>query len=137
METTRATGTFDVQIKPLAAYNAADPTLARMSIDKQIHGDLEATTKGEMLSAGTAVKGSAGYVAIERVAGSLNGRKGSFVLQHSATMNRGVPTLVVDVVPDSGTDQLVGITGHFAIVIDGGRHSYEFDYALPVTDRTP
>ena len=101
-----------------------------MSIDKQFHGDLEAVSKGEMLSAMTEVKGSAGYVAIERVTGSLHGRKGSFVLQHSGTMNRGSATLSVTVVPDSGTGQLVGLAGKMAIVIEAGKHSYELEYTV-------
>lgn len=133
--TTRATGPFDVKLNPLPAYETApEAMLARMSIDKQFRGDLEATSKGEMLSAGTSVKGSAGYVAIERVTGTLNGRRGSFVLQHNGTMNRGAPQLTVTVVPDSGTDQLVGLSGTMAIVIaPGGKHSYEFDYTLPAS----
>src|ERR1700742_3392456 len=94
--------------------------LARMSIDKQFEGDLEATSKGEMLAAGTAVKGSAGYVAIERVTGRLPCREGSFVLQHSATMNRGQPSLTITVVPDSGTNQLTGLTGKMMIEITDG-----------------
>jgi hypothetical protein len=104
-----------------------------MSLDKQFHGDLEATSKGEMIATQTDVKGSAGYVAMERVTGTLAGRKGSFVLQHSATMNRGVPELSITVVPDSGTDELTGLTGkmNIIIIIAAGKHSYEFDYALP------
>jgi hypothetical protein len=102
-----------------------------MSIDKKFHGDLEATSKGEMMSAATAVKGSAGYVAMEQVTGKLNGRSGSFILQHSATMNRGVPQLSITVVPDSGTDQLVGLTGTMNIIITEGKHSYDFEYTLP------
>ena len=102
-----------------------------MSIDKQFHGDLEATSKGEMMTAATAVKGSAGYVAMEQVTGKLNGRSGSFILQHSATMNRGVPQLSITVVPDSGTDQLVGLTGTMNIIITDGKHSYDFEYTLP------
>lgn len=131
--TARATGTFDVQIKPLGAYNSSDLTLGRMSIDKQLHGDLEGTSKGEMLSAGSNVKDSGGYVAMERVTGSLNGRTGSFVFQHSATMTHGVPSLSVTIVPDTGTGELAGITGDFKIIIDGGKHSYEFDYSLPAS----
>ena len=129
---TRATGTFDVKLQPqpLSDPNPA-PTLARLSIDKQFHGDLEASSKGEMLSAGTAVTGSAGYVAIERVSGALGGRTGTFVLQHSATMTRGEPQLSIMVVPDSGTEELTGLSGRMNIIISGGRHSYEFDYALP------
>ena len=101
-----------------------------MSIDKQFRGDLEATSKGEMLTAGTDVKGSAGYVAIEHVSGLLHGRSGGFVLQHSGTMTRGVPQLSVTVVPDSGTDQLVGLAGEMTINIADGKHSYAFEYTL-------
>lgn len=126
-----ATGTFDVKMSPLSSYNTDDAMLARMSIDKQLHGDLEATSKGEMLSAGTSVKNSAGYVAIERVTGTLNGRVGSFVLQHSAKMNRGDASMDINVVPDSGTGDLGGISGSFTIIIEAGKHSYEFDYMLP------
>ena len=129
--TTRATGTFDVTLNPLDTYDKADDSpMRRMSIDKQFHGDLEATSKGEMLSAGTAVKTSAGYVAIEHVSGTLSGRKGTFVLQHSGTMNRGTPLLSVTVVPDSGTGDLAGLSGKMAIIIEGGKHSYEFDYTI-------
>lgn len=129
--TTHAKGTFEVKVIPLAEDKSEGSTLGRMSIDKQFRGDLEGTSKGEMLSAGTSVKGSAGYVAIERVSGTLNGRKGTFVLQHTGTMNRGTPSLSVDVVPDSGTDQLSGITGTLTIIIADGKHSYEFEYSLP------
>jgi hypothetical protein len=104
-----------------------------MSIDKQFHGDLEATSKGQMLSAVTAVKGSAGYVAIERVSGTLHGRSGTFVLQHSGTMTRGAPQQSVTVVPDSGTGQLVGLAGKMTINITDGKHSYEFEYSLAET----
>ena len=126
--TRKARGTFEVKLTPQAMHS---PDLGRMTIDKEIHGDLEAVTAGEMLSAMTAVKGSAGYVAMELVKGTLHGRKGSFVLQHSATMNRGVPDLAVVVVPDSGTEGLTGLTGRFNIIIEGSRHSYEFEYTLP------
>jgi hypothetical protein len=131
--TTRATGPFDVKLNPLTAYDTTPgSTLGRFSLDKQYHGDLEATAKGEMLSAGTSMKNSAGYVAIERVTGTLHGRRGEFVLQHSGTMNRGAPHLTVSVVPDSGTDQLVGLTGSLSInIAPDGKHSYEFDYTLP------
>jgi hypothetical protein len=125
---THATGTFEVKLAPLATDAAG---LGRMSIDKQFHGDLEASSKGEMLSAMSEVKGSAGYVAIERVTGTLGGRKGSFVLQHSGTMNRGAASLSVTVVPDSGTGELAGLSGKMAILIEGGKHSYEFEYTLP------
>ena len=126
----RATGPFEVKINPLEAYNRdAGAPLGRMSIDKQFHGDLEGTSRGEMLTAMSAVKGSAGYVAIERVTGTLAGRGGTFVLQHSSTMTRGEPRQNVFVVPDSGTDGLTGLSGTMTIVIaPGGAHSYEFDY---------
>ena len=106
--------------------------LGRMSLDKTFSGDLQGTGKGEMLMAGTEIKGSAGYVAIERVTGTLNGRTGTFVLQHTGTMNRGAPQLSVTVVPDSGTGQLSGLSGTLNIIIAGGKHSYAFDYSLPV-----
>jgi hypothetical protein len=129
--TLRATGPFDVKITPQANNDTGDgASMGRMSIDKQFHGDLEGTSKGEMLTGMTAVKGSAGYVAIERVTGTLNGRAGSFVLQHSGTMTRGAPSLRVTVIPDSGTGDLAGITGQMNVVIEGGKHSYEFDYAF-------
>ena len=130
---THATGTFDVKLIPQSDGKPEDSPIGRMLIDKQIHGDLEATSKGQMLAFSTEVKGSAGYVAMERVTGTLHGRTGSFVLQHSATMNRGVPQLSITVVPDSGTGQLVGITGKFDIQIAEGKHSYTFDYTLPET----
>lgn len=134
MTTTRASGLFEVKLNPLAAYNTDESALlARMSIDKKFHGDLEATSKGEMLTAGSAVKGSATYVAIERVTGMLHRRTGAFSLHHNGTMNRGAPQLAVSVVPDSGTGQLVGLTGTMSIDISGGKHSYTFDYALPGT----
>jgi hypothetical protein len=127
-----ARGTFEVKLTPQPADDAgADAAVGRMSIDKQFHGDLEGTSKGQMLSAMGSVKGSAGYVAMEKVTGTLHGRGGSFVLQHSGTMNRGVPQLLVTVVPDSGTDQLAGLTGTLAIIIDSGKHSYDFEYSLP------
>jgi Protein of unknown function (DUF3224) len=127
----KAAGMFDVKINPLPPYNtSADAKLARMSIDKQFHGDLEATGQGEMLSAGTDTKGSAGYVAIERVTGTLNGRSGAFVLQHNATMTRGAPYLNIVVVPDSGTGELTGLSGTMHIIIDKGKHSYEFQYTM-------
>ncbi len=129
--TTHATGTFDVKLNPLEAYDKTEgTTLGRMSIDKQFHGDLEATSKGEMLTGLTSVKSSAGYVAIERVTGTLAGRTGTFILQHTGIMSRGTPQLTVTVVPDSGTGQLVGLSGKMAIIIADGKHSYEFDYTL-------
>lgn len=128
----RAAGTFEVNLVPLPPDEKAAPAnIGRLSIDKQIHGDLEGTTKGEMMVAGTDVKGSAGYVAMERVTATLDGKKGTFVLQHSGIMNRGVPELSVTVVPDSGTGELVGLAGTFSVQIADGKHSYEFEYSLP------
>jgi hypothetical protein len=131
--TTHASGTFEVKLNPQKADNreAEIANLGRMSIDKQFHGDLEATSKGEMLSAVTEVKGSAGYVAMERVSGTLNGRSGAFIFQHSGTMRRRAPELSVTVVPDSGTAQLVGLAGKLTIRIADGEHFYDFDYTLP------
>jgi hypothetical protein len=127
-----AKGTFEVKLTPLAFEGeAAGSALGRMSIDKQIAGDLVGSSKGQMLSAFTGTQGSAGYVAIERVEGALAGRAGSFVLQHNATMNRGVPSLSVTVVPDSGTGALAGLAGDFKIIVADGKHIYEFSYALP------
>jgi hypothetical protein len=127
----RARGTFEVKLGPLATYHQAEGSLlGRMSIDKQFRGDLEASSQGEMLSAGTIVKGSAGYVAIERVAGRLQGREGMFVLQHSATLTRGAPQLNITVVPDSGTGELAGLAGRMTIAIADGNHSYEFEYTI-------
>jgi hypothetical protein len=130
MSTHRASGTFDVILTPVSPYNGDDPLLARMGIDKLFHGDLEATSKGEMLSAGSPVQGSAGYVAMEKVAGVLAGRAGTFVLQHSAMMTRGTPELSITVVPDSGTGELAGISGSMSVGIDAGKHSYGFDYSI-------
>ena len=127
--TTQARGTFEVKLNPLSAHHA-DAKLGRMSIDKQFHGDLEGTSQGEMLSAMTEVKGSAGYVAIERVSATLNGRHGTFVLQHNATMSRGEPSLNIIVVPDSGNGELAGLSGSMQIIIADGKHSYEFSYTL-------
>jgi hypothetical protein len=133
-EMTRATGAFDVTLKPLPMEEQPEgSTLGRMSIDKHFHGDLDGTSKGEMLSAGTSVKNSAGYVAIERVTGTLHGRSGSFALQHSGTMTRGAPELIITVVPDSGTGELVGLRGRMVINIADGKHSYEFEYTLTST----
>ena len=132
--TARASGTFEVKLSPLATADQAEGLpLGRMAIDKQFHGDLEATSNGEMLTAGTSVKGSAGYVAIERVTGTLHGRSGSFVLQHSGIMTRGAPQLTITVVPDSGTDELAGLAGRMTIEIDAGKHSYGFEYTLDET----
>ena len=127
--TTHASGTFEVKLVPQAGQTE-DTTVGRMTIDKQFHGDLEGTSKGEMLSAMGSVKGSAGYVAIEKVTGTLHGRSGTFVLQHTGTMTRGTPQLSVTVVPDYGTDQLTGLSGAMTIKIVEGKHFYEFEYAL-------
>jgi hypothetical protein len=129
--TSHASGTFEVKVTPQAPDAGADTGLGRMSLDKQFHGDLEATSKGQMLAAMSSVAGSGGYVAIERVTGTLKGRSGSFVLQHSGTMTRGVPQMTVGVVPDSGTGQLAGLAGAMTIKIADGKHSYEFEYTLP------
>jgi hypothetical protein len=127
-----ALGEFVVQLLPLATEGwAEDAKMGRMSINKTLSGDLVGTTVGQMLSAMTEVKGSAGYVAIEKVTGVLHGKQGSFVLQHTGTMNRGAPSLSVTVVPDSGTGELVGLSGTFNIIIAAGQHRYEFAYALP------
>jgi Protein of unknown function (DUF3224) len=129
---TIAKGTFDVKLTPQGTGDKADgSTLGRMSIDKHFRGDLEGVSKGEMLSATTETKGSAGYVAIERITGKLNGHSGSFVLQHNATMTRGEPYMNIIVVPDSGTGELAGITGKLTINIVDGKHFYDFEYALP------
>jgi hypothetical protein len=130
----KATGAFNVKIGSLTPYNTSeDAKLGRMSIDKQLNGDLEGSSQGEMLTAGTRTKGSAGYVAIERVTGKLNSRGGGFALQHNATMTRGAPYLNIVVIPDSGTGELAGIGGTMRIIIDKGNHSYEFEYSLPDT----
>ena len=128
-----AIGPFEVKIDPQAPDEKAGGTaIGRMLIDKKFHGDLEATSKGTMLAAGTGAKGSSGgYVALEIVTGTLKGRTGTFVLQHSATMTRGVPTLSITVVPDSGTGQLTGLAGKMNINITEGKHSYELEYTLP------
>jgi hypothetical protein len=125
----RASGTFDVKLTP--KDQGADAPVGAMTIDKEFHGDLAGTSKGQMLTASSSsVKDSAGYVAIEKVTGTLNGRRGTFYLQHSGTMTRGAGELTITVIPDSGTDQLVGLTGRMNIIISGGKHSYEFDYTL-------
>jgi hypothetical protein len=127
-----ATGEFDVKLLPLDAYaKSGDGThLGRMSIDKTFRGDLAATSQGEMLSAMTATKGSAGYVAIEQVRGHLQGREGAFVLQHSGILDRGKDRLVLEVVPDSGTGQLAGLSGRMTIRVEDGKHFYQLDYTL-------
>ncbi|MEP6484414.1 MAG: DUF3224 domain-containing protein [Rudaea sp.] len=126
-----AKGPFDVKLAPLEGYNKQ---LGRMSLDKQFHGDLEAVSQGEMLSFLDREKQSGGYVAIERVTGALGGKKGSFVFQHSSTMTRGKPAQNIIVVPDSGTDGLVGLSGAMVVnIADGGAHSYDFEYTFDET----
>lgn len=129
----RAAGTFEVSVNPEPSYEGLEGgiVLGRLSLSKQFAGDLQGSSVVQMLSAGTAVKGSAGYVAIERVVGTLAGRSGAFVLQHSGTMARGQATLTVSVVPDSGTDGLAGLDGRMTIDIVDGKHFYKFDYTLP------
>lgn len=127
----QVTGAFDVKVLPQPADPAAaGATIGRMLLDKKYHGPLDATGKGQMLAMRTAVDGSAGYVAMELVEGKLDGRSGSFVLQHSGTMNRGAALLVLGVVPDSGTGELAGLSGKMEIIITGGKHSYRFDYSV-------
>ena len=127
------TGEFNVSLKPLDAYaeGGAGVTLGRMSIDKVFTGTLDATSKGEMLSARTMVDGSAGYVAIEQVHGSLDGKLGSFVLQHYGTMSKGSDHLILEVIPDSATGELHGLTGEMEIRVEDGKHIYDFDFTLP------
>jgi hypothetical protein len=124
----RARGTFVVRVEPQPMHDNAEGSLGRMSIDKSFHGDLEAWSVGEMLTASTPVKGSAAYVALERVSGALHGRTGTFMLQHTGTMTRGAASLTISVVPDSGTGQLTHLVGTFRIEVSGGTHSYELDY---------
>jgi Protein of unknown function (DUF3224) len=121
-----ATGTFDVQLVP----EPSDEYVGRLGISKKFKGDLEAASAGQMLSTSTEVEGSAGYVAMERVSGTLGGRHGTFVLMHSGIMSRGSQHLAITVVPDSGTGELVGLSGSLAITIADGRHSYDFEYTL-------
>lgn len=128
----KVNGEFEVNLTPLDYTHPAKNgiSLGRMSIDKTFRGALEAESKGEMISAMTTTKGSAGYVAIEQVSGKLEGKSGSFVLQHFGTMKEGKDRLILEVVPDSGTDELKGISGKMAIKIENGKHFYEFEYKL-------
>jgi Protein of unknown function (DUF3224) len=126
-----ASGTFEVKMTPQAAIDGiGDPTVGRLAIDKRFQGDLDGTSKGEMLGTRTLVDGSAGYVAIERVTGTIHGRSGSFSLLHRGIMNRGNLEHSVTVIPDSGTGELASIAGTMTIKIDGGEHSYELEYSL-------
>ena len=127
--TQRATGTFEVKLNP--ENDGPDAPVGRMSIDKQFHGDLAGTSIGQMLmSSSPSVNGSAGYVAIEKVTATLHGRHGTFFLQHNGTMTRGVGELTINVIPDSGTDELIGLQGKMNIIIAEGKHAYEFEYEL-------
>lgn len=132
-ETMKASGTFAVKLKPEPVAEG----LGRMNIDKTFEGDLEGTSYGEMLSAMGSVQGSAGYVAMEVVKGKLNGKSGTFVLQHLGIMDRGEPSLNVTVVPDSGTGELVGLKGQMAIRIAEGKHYYDFEYTLAAAASPP
>lgn len=124
-------GSFEVSLAPQAlSAPAADSGLSRMSLDKQFHGALEARSKGEMLALMDRAIGSGGYVAMEKVEGTLDGLRGSFLLQHSSTMVRGVPGQSITVVPDSGRHQLTGLSGSMQIRIEGGQHFYDFDYRI-------
>ena len=125
-----ARGTFDVKVTQQPQDDSAGGPFGRLFLDKQFHGDLTATSKGTMLGAGTAVEGSGAYVALELVSGTLDGKQGSFILQHKGTMRKGEYYMSVTVVRDSGTDELVGIDGEMKIIIKGGKHSYELDYSL-------
>ena len=128
----KATGDFEVKLTPMASDFPSDElNLGRMSIDKSFSGDLDGTSVGQMLMARTDVKGSAGYVAIEKVTGSLEGKTGSFVLQHSGMMGGGQQSLTITVVTDSGTGELEGLSGTMNIIIEDGAHSYEMEYELP------
>ena len=127
--TTHATGAFTIKMTP-QSWNESDQTLGRFLLDKQYSGDLEATSEGQMLSAGTAEKGSAGYVAIEKVTGKLQGRSGTFVLQHTGLMNRGIPELTIIIVPDSGTGELTGLGGTMTLGNADGKKTYDFAYSL-------
>ena len=123
-----AAGPFEVKLTPQPP--GEDAVLGRLTLEKAFHGDLEATSKGQMLAFRSSVQGSAGYVAMEQVTGTLRGRRGTFVLQHSGIMTRGNGELVVTVVPDSGTEDLVGLAGAMRIDITGGKHSYAFEYTI-------
>ncbi|MGI8731902.1 MAG: DUF3224 domain-containing protein [Pyrinomonadaceae bacterium] len=127
---TKASGTFEVKVIPQAPDEADTSGVGRLLLDKEFHGDLEGTSKGQMLAFGTAVEGSAGYVAMEHVSGALHGLSGTFALQHLGSMSRGNPDLTVTVVPDSGTGDLASLSGKMQIIIADGKHSYEFEYTL-------
>jgi hypothetical protein len=130
--TEHAKGTFDVKVLPQTDdVDIGDPTIGRFALEKQFHGDLDAISKGQMLGS-RSDNGAGGYVAIERISGSLSGHKGSFSLQHIGTMQGGKSTMDVQVVPGSGSGELEGISGRMTIIIADGKHSYDFQYSLPV-----
>lgn len=128
----KVAGVFQVDLQAMDFYaeGVAGMNLGRMSIDKTFTGALDATSKGEMLNVITATKGSAGYVAIEQVVGTLSGKAGSFVLQHFGTMGLGQNHLLVEVVPNSATGELIGLSGSMLIKVENGTHLYEFEYEL-------
>ena len=127
-----AAGTFEIKLDP--QKDAEAESFGRMVLHKQFHGGLEGSSVGQMLAVRTAVKGSAGYVALERFTGTLDGHAGSFVLQHSGTMTRGAAQLNLSVVPDSGTGALAGISGTMRIEEAAGQHRYAFDYTIAPTE---
>jgi hypothetical protein len=131
----RAEGPFEVKMNPLPADGDADGAgIGRMALDKRYRGDLEATGVGQMLALHGDEKGSAGYVAIERISGTLQGRSGSFAAQHFGLMDRGEKALRIDIIPDTGRGELVGIRGRMDIRFEaGGAHFYSIDYTLPDT----
>lgn len=126
----KASGTFEVKVTPQAPDEGDQTGIGRLLLDKAFHGELEGTSKGQMLGLSTTVEGSAGYVAMEQVTGTLQGKSGKFALQHFGKMTRGTPDLNVKVVPDSGTDDLTGLSGNMQIIIADGKHSYEFEYEI-------
>lgn len=125
-----AKGTFEVKATPVGSDAGDDTAIGRLTLDKKFSGDLEGTSRGQMLGFRSATDGSAGYVAMEKVTAKLGGRSGSFVLQHTGTMTRNAPHLSVTVVPDSGTGEFTGIAGTMTIIIAGGKHNYEFAYTI-------
>lgn len=126
----KATGIFEVKVTPQAPDEGDNSGVGRLSLDKVFSGDLEGTSRGQMLAVGTQVEGSAGYVAMEQVTAKLQGKSGGFALQHIGKMTRGTPDLNVVVVPDSGTGELTGLSGKMQIIIADGKHSYEFEYSI-------
>jgi hypothetical protein len=136
LQTRLASGHFEVKMEPqpagpeTAAVEGSGTQLGRMLLHKRFDGDLQGTGEGQMLTAVSDTPGSAGYVVIERFVGTLHGRAGSFVFQHSGQMDRGAQQLVISVVPGSGSGELAGLAGRFMLRIENGRHLYDFDYAL-------